>query len=316
MKTAKIVSISVLALALIGAGCRPLADKGSEPQPVSGPRVSTFNNLTPQEAAQKVNFVPGGIIEMRQTFMGFGAQLAAKLAGEKKEGTRVIVINRFAPMNVASLSWKLSTKVESDQSKQAREKALKNKQPVPEPVMVNQTAKGDVAGFNLKDTRLMYLPAYWPEKEDAPSLGTSGIWLSADVFEGLARTRVATLDFGILNSELQSGGTKAVDFSRALGTLGEQVKKIGDRTDVYLLKGEPETIAWPLKVNGQEIKVDAIKARSWFGEIIVLNNKQNPLVLKMTFNPLAAGTAGTLTGLGPLAALFGYEITELKDVQE
>lgn len=307
----RFVSLSVVALALFGAGCQNVAQL---PQEITGPKIAAFDNVSAKDATAKIQLVRGSTIETRQTFLGFGAKLAAKLAGEGKEGTRVISIERFAPREVASFTWRLSTKEEAESSVKARAEAERLKKTVPEPVMVESVVTGNLDGLNLKDAHTLYLPAYWPETdEDVPSLGTSGIWLSGDVFDDLERNRVSTLDFGILDARLQGAVAKVADFRNALSSLEGQKKKIENRVDVFKIDGEKDLVEWPLKVNGKEVKVEVIRAKSWFGEIVVLNNKQNPLVLKTTLNPTAAEL---VTGLGPLKALLGYEVTALDGVQE
>lgn len=308
------VSFVLVALAVTGWGCvNPI---GKLATVFSGPTTSTFKGVSAHDAAQKINLVPGSVIEMRQTFLGFGAKLAAALAGENKEDVRVIVVDRFAPMNVADASWKLSTKVEADSSVKAREDARKQGKTEPEPVMVDKASEGTIQGFNLKDGHSLYLPAFWPESATATSLGATGIWLSDDQFQSLSRNRVATLDFGLLDATFNNAVAKISDFKDAFAKLEGQADAVGNRTDVFKLDGDKDPVEWPLTVNGQDVKVEVLKAHTWFGEIVVLNNRQNPLVLKATLNPLTAGAADAFTNLGALKALVGYEVTELKDVQE
>jgi hypothetical protein len=303
---------AAVSLSLLGAGC--LSRITTPDQKPSGPQASEFENVTPAEASKRINLVHGSVIELRSTFLGFGAKLAAALAGEKKEGTRVIVIDRFAPGELAALEWKLSSKVEAESSIKAREAARKAKQPEPEPIMVDQTVLGRLIAINLKDAHALMLPAYWPEKADGSAQESSAIWLSKDVFDGLSRNRVATLDFGLLEPSFQGVVGTSADFKGTLATLQSQVKSISDRTDVFKLTGDADPIEWKLKVNGQDVTVEALKARTWFGEIVVLNNPQNPLILKATLNPAMASLANVLN-LSALQALFGYEVTALNDVQ-
>lgn len=251
---------------------------------------------------------------MRQTFLGFGAKLADVLSGGSKEGVRTVVIERFAPMNSTDVSWQISTKVEAASSIKARDQARAAKKPEPEPVMVDQTTEGNLEGINLKDAYSLYLPAYWPAKEHAPSFGTSAIWLSDQAFQSLSRNRVASLNFGILDPSLMSS-VQTKEIKDALSKLKVQVTQL-QHVDVVELKGDKDLISWPLKVNGKDIEVEAIKAHSWFGEIVVLNNPQNPLILKATLNPLAAGTGGIVSGLSLLQSFVGYEVTALDEVQE
>ncbi len=82
-----------------------------------------------------------------------------------------------------------------------------------------------------------------------------------------------------------------------------------DLTELY---ADEELIEWRLKVNGEEKKVSAIRARNWFGEVIVLNNRQNPMILKVTLNPLAAGMdAASGNGESVMSRLFGYEVDNI-----
>lgn len=301
----------LIAFAVAGWGCIRPFDRLAE---YAGPTTSTFGDESPSEATKKINFVPGSVIETRQTFLGFGAKLAAALAGEDKEGTRIIVLKRFAPMNIADVEWKLATMVEAESSIAARAEARKQKKAEPEPIMVEQVSQGTISGFNLVDGHSLYLPAFWPESPAATALGTSGIWLSDDVFQSLSRNYIATLDFGLLDATINGTIAKLAGFREAFAALQGQVEKAEGRTDVFKLEGEISE--WSLKVNGKDVKVEVIKARTWFGDIVVLNNRQNPLVLKATLNPVASGTGELFTGVGTLKALVGYEVTELFDVQE
>lgn len=314
MKTSRIALGAIaLSVALFGFGCKN-QPPGAPDQEPSGPQASTFENVSPKEAAERIDLVSGSTMELRSTFLGFGAKLAAALAGEKKEGTRVITIDRFAPGETANLTWKLSTKVEAASSVKAREDAKKAGKQEPEPVMVDQTETGQLLGINLKDASSLMLPAYWPETATGSAVGSSGIWLSDDAYQGLSRNRVATLSFGVLDASLQGDVKKSKDFADAFAKLQGQVAKVESRTDVFKLEGDKDPIEWTLKVNGKDVKVEAFKAHTWFGEIIVLANRQNPLILKATLNPAAEGLA-SLFNLGALQALLGYEVTSLNDVQ-
>ncbi len=235
-KLAFSVCLGASVLMLYGAGC---ASPISEIKPQeSGPKLAALQNVDPQTAARKIHFVQGSSFDIRATFLGFGAKLSAALAGQKKEGTRVVVIDRFAPMETANLSWKLSTKVEAESSKKARAEAQRLKKTMPEPIMVDQTATGMLKGVNLKDAHMLMLPGYWPEKDDASSQGTSGIWLSREVFEGLERNRIATLDFGLLDTNIQGAVAAVGDFKNVFSALGKESDKIGNRIDLFKLEGE------------------------------------------------------------------------------
>ncbi|MBI4138565.1 hypothetical protein HY479_00235 [Candidatus Uhrbacteria bacterium] len=313
---AAFITLPGIALALVGAGCERPQDLVAPPPAPAELKRSTFDGLTAAEATARIHLVRGSVLEMRQTIFGFGAKLGALLAGEDKEGTRIVVIDRFAPREVAGVNWRLNTTRETDASVKARADAAKQKKPAPESVYERFVFDGSIEGFNLKDAHTLYLPTFWPDKDSAGAFGTSGLWLSADVFDSLSRNRVGTLDFGLFDPALQGVFAAEDGLGSAIGALKTHVKTIEDRVDVNLLKGEADLVDWPLRVNGEEIKVQAIKARNWFGEIVVLNSEQNPLVLKLTVNPLAAGVTDLLKGIGVLSTAMGYEVTSLSDVVE
>jgi pimeloyl-ACP methyl ester carboxylesterase len=308
------IVFSFVFVALIGAGCsRSSVSRSTE---VTGPTVAVFEGLTPQQATEKIHFVPGSLIEIRQTFLGLGAQLAAALAGDDKEGVRTVHVDRFAPLETADVTWKIVKKEETNESQKARAEAAKKKQKIPEPVLEDRVTEGGVQGFNLKDAHSLYVPAFWPGVLQSSSLGTSGIWLSDEVYQALARNRLATLTFGILDSSLQGAIGKVTQFKNAFAALQGQAAAIENRIDVAKLDGEKDVAEWPLKVNGKNVTVEVLKAHNWFGEIVVLNNAQNPLVLKVTLNPLAASFGQNAAGIATLKSLLGYEVVELNGVQE
>ncbi|MBU1032695.1 MAG: hypothetical protein ABII13_04575 [Patescibacteria group bacterium] len=285
----KLITIVFLAVAvaIIGAGCGKSPESVSRQEAV-GPKVSTFQGLTPQEATERINLVPGSVMFMHHFFAGFGSDISQKIVDEKQEVVRTLVIERFAPNEVSSLTWKLTAKTDDTAG-------------------VSQTLSGNLDGNDLKKAYSLYLPAYWPEKEHAPSLGNSAIWLSRDVFEGLNRNRVSTLYLGVLDVTLQQRVAES-DFKDYLIALERNMRDIENRTDVYLLEGERDLVEWPLKVNGEDIKVEVIKASTWFADLVILNNAQNPVVLKLSMNPGIMDES--------LKSLLDYEIFELKDVLE
>jgi hypothetical protein len=313
------IFIALLGVVTFGAGCNQaksvISNITNSVQP-AGPRLAVFDGLSPADASKKINFVPGSQIEMRQTYLGLGAKLADKLSGDSKDGVRIITLERFAPENVANLKWKLSRKVETDASIKARQayESSGSKGTAPEPVTEMQTVTGGLINVDLTVTHKLFPPAYWPT-DNIPSRSTSAIWISNEVYEELTKTKTATIYFGITDDFLFGAMNTAQQFSDAINALKASVQKIQNKTDVDLTKADAELAEWPLTVNGKDIKVQVIKARNWYGEIVVLDNPQNPLILKMTFNPVDAGLANLATNNSFLQSLIGYEITRLDNVQ-
>lgn len=302
MKKSSACFATLLMLSLVGAGCPSSILNLAAPSGVpSGPKPATFENLTPAQAAEKISFVGGNVIVMKQGFKGIAGQLIEKLGFGGGEGTREITIRGFAPAVKADLEWKLTARVPANPKD-------------PMDSGIRQTT-GAIVGANLLIAHKLYLPGYWVEGEQG-SKDASVIWLSQDVFENLSKSKFGTLDFGILDLE-QTGALKiAKDLAQALNKFKTTVEQANTKKDVYFIEADPEPSDWPLIVNGKSVTVQVIKARNWFGEIVVLNSKKNPLVLKVTLNPLAIAAVDSASGGSLLKYGLGYEITELKDIQE
>ncbi len=310
------ISLGILGiLAFLGLGCvwfKSGAATGPNMAP-AGPKPANLDNVTPAEASKRINLVQGSRIMLRHTYLGQSAQQEASQAGDSLENVRVITVERFAPEHVAALGWTLNQRVETDASKKAREeydkklaedpdKAGKEPEVVTEVVSVN----GRILDLNLKNSHGLYLPAYWPA-EKTPSQDTSGIWLSRTNFEELTTTRNSTLYFNLFEPSFYERLANSKDFKQAMDSLDAQRKKVEGKTDPDIMKSETELSDWTLKVNGKDTKVQVLKAKSWYGEIVVLNNVQNPLVIKLNLDPAISNPF--------LQTLMGYEVTELEGVE-
>jgi hypothetical protein len=304
-------------IVVFGAGCIWF-NKEAQILP-AGPHPADFEDVSPEEVSKRINLVPGSQVEIRQTYLGVGAKLADQLSGDDKTGVRIITIERFAPMNIANVNWQLAQNIETDESindraeHDAKVAAGEEVPEKPEIVTERRTVVGTLKDINLKNTHKIFLPAYWPTGDsNIPDL--SAIWVSSDVYEELKRTKNSTIYFGILDSALFGAMAAAVEFAESINALRTESASISNRVDVDLVTADDPS-EWDLIVNGKEVKVQVIKSRNWFGEVVVLDNPQNPLILKMTFNPISAGVLDLISGTGFLKSLLGYEVTQLNGVQ-
>lgn len=277
-------SVAVLSLSvLFGAGCSFGSNKVPDQVP-AGPKPLEVANLSPQEVAKKIVLTAGSVIRMRQ-FASGNRSGAKELGYDTEEIDRNIVIKRFAPGNLVDVEWKA-------QFKDSTGKVIQR--------------GGALPGGNLKNSYQLTLPAFWKEGEDN-ALGKSVLWLSPDVYENLSISKQSNLDFGLTDStlinRLSSGSVRS-----GLLSLSDEVNATIDRQDVFFAKADSGLGEYQLVVNGKPTKVEVIKAHNWFGEVTVLNNKQNPLVLKLQ---LAKNSKQ-----GNFGGLFDYEIVELQDLQE
>lgn len=311
----------LLASSLIGAGC----DWSSLPVVSRFAPASTSTvdfGATSLEAANAIQFLPGDTFEVRQTVFGFGAFLPDLLGS--KDGVRMVTVTRFAPMNFANFSWNVTSEKETDASKKAREAYERDLKENPRgigegvtappvPQMERVTVSGTVMNVSLKTPHSAYLPAYWSEGTNDLMNEKSGIWLSEDAFRELVRTRFTILNLGVFDAEANQAAKNVSELKTALDKLRKQANEDGKFKDLTLLEAEPDFIDYPIKVNGRTVTVSAIKAKNWFGEVIVLNNIQNPMILKVTMYPLSATASDALGGnIALIDKLYGYEISNIE----
>jgi hypothetical protein len=312
-----IVPLFLLALGGWGCGSIAIPSLPNLQLPGSG---SAHATSTPEDLAKNIQFLAGDTFEIRQTVLGFGAFLPDLLKSD--DGVRLVTIKRFAPEHVAELAWQVTTSKESDASIKARndyENNLKN-HPVaigadapapPSPEMVKETTSGTLLGINLRTPHSAYLPLYWPEGKYDIVGEKSAIWLSDDAFLELVNTRHTILNLGVFDDALNEAAKNVSGLKDAYGALRKQAEVDGKSKDLTELQADAEFIQWPISVNGETQNVSAIRAQDWFGEVIVLNNRQNPMILKVSLNPTTA-LAATLGGNSSLVQnLFGYEVKNI-----
>lgn len=302
-------------LIVLGVGCRDIqlpAGIGRE----QAARGEELAKLSPEEAAKRISFTPGDTFELRQTMVGFGSALPELLG--QRDGVKAVTVKRFAPMNVAELEWSMEAKRETEASRterEAYERARDAGEAATLPAVRFETkpSSGSLKAIGLRSPHTTSLPASWPEGESSLREEQSGLWLSDDAYQELSRTGLTTLNLGVFDEETNRLAQGLQDVNKALSALRARASEDGKNHDLTLMKADAERVTVPLDINGVEVKVTAIRAKNWFGEITVLDNRQNPLILKLTINPLSAGLAETLGGsLSSLDQLLGYEIKKLR----
>jgi hypothetical protein len=148
------------------------------------------------------------------------------------------------------------------------------------------SATGTISLVNRGDAKAMLLPAFWTTG-DVQASGNGGLWLSPSSYSELASLGKTEWRLGVAENVISP-------LSAALRKFNDLSARIfGSTTDTRI--SSPFTVtktavleAYPLKVDGQIVRVRAVKAASWFAEFLILENPDNPLILKTTVNPLAA----------------------------
>jgi hypothetical protein len=274
---------------LLGAGCTKIAANKTGQDVPAGPQPAKFDDLSPADAAKKATLTASSVVLLQQHFSGSGAGYAAQ-AGWSNDPTREVVVERFAPGNEASVAWKtqmdVKTKSGSTESKQV---------------------VGTLRGANLKDGRELTLPAFWGEGDRSP-MGTALIWISADDYENLTKSKSTTLYPGLTKTDLAKQINLPAGAVSAISAFAKEVESVLVRKDVYVTDAAKDLETMDLKVNGKDVKVEVIRATNWFGTFLILNNPQNPLILQFTGSDNLKKSK--------VDGLFDYKVTELKDLQE
>ena len=201
---------------------------------------------TVQTSLKTLPFIPGDSFEIWP--------LGVSTTSTAVQPVRVL-IDRFAPRNRAGLSWRLGS------------------------------ATGSLAQIDLADTHILLLPALWIKGPQDLVTGVSAIWLTDDAYQAVDLTQQLILDLGLQSSSAKAAIKKSVPGSATLwDRIVAQIGVAQQKTDVNFVQGV-ERIAWPVMNNGRAETVPAMRIRNWFGEAIVLEDRDNPLILQFTFDP-------------------------------
>jgi len=280
-------------LLLLGAGC------------VSLP----FGDKAPELDATTVGFMVGDSFEISQSAFSFGASDPSSI--------KKVTVEEHQAGVFAVLSWMMDVRRETSASKIAREYAMTHApvgetQTIPEPVYEQVALKGVIRTDALGNAERLLLPSYWPDGEyDVSQTGDSIIWLSKAQYDELVSTRSSHVQLGLFDSTLKD----ALDFTEsAKSALDKLQGKIADspttNKDFTKLTAKGDWGSYPLKVNGQDVRVKTIEASNAFANYTILANPENPIILKVALLPWALGP-GMFTSLSELKNDLGYSITSV-----
>lgn len=290
------------ALLLVGFGCSNATTQTEKPLD-----VSAIQRMSPKDAARAIRFKKGSSFEIHQ-----GAVLTQGqwIEGDPALSARVVTLNAFAPKASAAFQWTLQQKMLTDEYKKALDDFQKGATSTePRPSYGLFVTAGSMKGIVLKDTHKLFFPVLWPEGEAARS--SSAVWVSEPVYQELTRTRNSTVYLNVTD-ELQLLAIGNTDVTNALTVMLKQANDVSARVDLDLMKAEGDVGEASLFVNGNEVKVQVIKARNWYGEMTVLDNPENPLILKFALNPPVTGDAAEASkGMNLLKGLLSFEITRI-----
>jgi hypothetical protein len=228
---------------------------------------------------------------------------------EPKQNKRRVTLASFQPGVSANIEWELTQLVLTDEAK-AELKAYEDggKQgEAPKPSYGQIQGGGTLAEIGLKSHDLS-LPAEWDMGNHVDRSGT--FFISGDVYQELARTGYSTVYIGVFDAARMAVGMDA-NQNALIEAISDRVKSLDRKMDVNLMKAEKGVADYPVKINGKDSIVKAIKARNWYGEILVLDDPLNPLVLQFTFDPDLEGIKASERDVKVLKGLLSYNVTEI-----
>jgi hypothetical protein len=299
--TMRRVGIAALAIALVAVAVVGIGLARKKPS-------SSSTNAPSKPISNSTDFKAGSKLVVEQTVFPFEGKFETV---EPAHNRKTITVTVFDVGNAAEVTWNQTQLVLTDESKAAL-KAYEDggKQGAAPQVKYGQIdSGGTLSQIKLGSTHDIGFPLVWALGNPAESK-TSEIWVSSDVYQELSRTRGSTVFTKALTviRPVVSGNAA---LTKLVGDIQTRSQIIADRTDVDLMKADEARVDYPVKMNGADTTVKAIRAKSWYGEMLVLDNPQNPLILSFAFNPDLQGVQASQDDVNVLKGLLSYNVTEI-----
>jgi hypothetical protein len=274
--------------------------------------------VSPEERAENAEALDlrgGSSFVLRGTLMGFGGAVSEEIGSDV--GRRTIVVESYSAGQSADLSYTLRVRRETEASKLARENynasldgIADTAPPVPQREYEEVDIAGSLATNSLDNATSIFLPAYWSEGDSGIVDDNSLLWLSTAQYDELVSVRESSLSIGLFDGALRALEL-ADNVSNAINRLQGEAEQASRYKDIYKLEAQPEFGKARMVVGGKAQWVRTIQATNWFGTYTILANRDNPLILKVTLNPLSFGTLSLISPTKILDAFLGYEIVEV-----
>ncbi len=293
MKQLLRLSVVCIGIASMGFGCGT-AEKPKEavvPSVASAPVPVNFDGLSPAESAKKINLVKANVIKIRQSFSNQGDAMARQL-GWGPEVTFDVVIRRFAPGYEAEIEWRRSTSVKTGLTTASSTG------------MVNRQFTGAFTGATLQNSHSLMLPSVWIEGE-RDAFGSGLLWISSDVYENLVKSKMSTFTLGLFDQNAFNTVKGSAMFTGVIQKLKAESAKPIYKDTTLTIADAPTVMS--LNVNGKPVNVEVVVAHNWLSDIVILNNPQNPLVLRVTMKQIPGVSAD---------GFFDYEVTDLTGIMQ
>lgn len=264
---------------LLGAGCNfdfDLNRKVTVRNPFQTEEVSAERF---EERSRSLAFEKGVSYELRPTFLNITGTVSDVLGQE--DGLRRVEVT-FADATGFDLAWSMKD---------------------------GETEKaGNIFVESVVAADRMFLPAFWEEGDTA--LNDNGvIWLSPSAFRELNEDGRTEWQLGIGNTVTDAASDALQKFQEIIGKLFGEEEEV---TTAFTLEKKGEIPAFPMRIDGRVEHLKAIQASSWFADYIILDNPENPLILKLNINSVAVGAMDAFIPIGVDTKEIGYEITAME----
>lgn len=258
---------------LLGAGC-DLTQRISLQNPfTSAPAVPA--------ATARVEATPGLHLTIHPSALGFG--VINDLIG-RDAGTKDVVVKEFSPDRVV-LDW--SERPESATS---------------------TPRSGTIEAVDWANATAAVPPGFWPTG-NVTSDDIGLLWLSPAAYAEFSATN--STEWGITSM----GGDGLAKIQQAwqnFRRLAARLMPSASTLSPFRLEKLNDVPAFPIRLDGQMVSVEAVRAGNVLAEYVILKNPSAPLILKMTAKPAAYGALAALKPLGLDPDAFGYEVTEIR----
>lgn len=274
--TARFLFITAAAL-LVGTGCDQNAQISLRwPFALSPPAAEDIG-----ASALAVTSGPGTVLTIQPSFLGVTGTVADLIGS--KEGAKTAAVSAFEPGVRARIEW-------TDAGDPGK--------------------KGSVDTAGWTEAHEMFLPAFWPAGDGTTA--ASPLWLSPAAWRGLKEAGSTEWKLGLAGEDSVDAALKTLQVFQDLAAKlsGGGVASATSSSPFRIVAGK-KPLAFPLRIDGKLAHVRALTASSWFADYVILENPANPLILKVTVNPVALSALDALKPLGVDVRALGYEITSI-----
>jgi hypothetical protein len=172
------------------------------------------------------------------------------------------------------------------------------------------SASGTLTVSPYADAETMILPAFWQTGAITAS-HNGGLWLSRSAYDALSAGKEVEWRIGVADDALGTLSTALKTFN-SLSAQFFGSATAGPELSPFTIKKTGTAEAFPLMLDGQLTLLRTLEASSWFADFVILDNPDDPLILKVSVHPAAAPALKALQSEHLRSDELGYEITSLE----